>query len=227
MSILLERQIPKNETELLTRCKALAGMSFAQLASLLSLNLPYHSLQRKGWLGQAVELVLGASAGQQALPDFISLGIELKTVPVSGECEPIESTYISRVQLKPVVPEYWHTSSCYQKLRRVLWLPVEGDRDIPYAERRIGMGFIWSPDSKDLAVLEEDWTMLTNLIQQGQIAKIDARIGTYLQIRPKAHDGSALCDALGEDGEIIKTLPRGFYLRRQFVSQILKLRSAC
>ncbi len=71
---------PQNEIELTARCLAIEGLSFAQLAQHLSLIIPVQPQQRKGWVGQAIELALGATAGNQSAPDFCSLGIELKTL---------------------------------------------------------------------------------------------------------------------------------------------------
>ena len=59
------------------------------------------------------------------------------------------------------------------------------------------------------------------LIAIGNIEKITARHGQYLQLRPKAADGKALTDAIGLEGKIIQTRPRGFYLRKEFTQQIL------
>ena len=60
------------------------------------------------------------------------------------------------------------------------------------------------------------------LIALGKIESITARIGEVLQLRPKAADGSALTQAIGLDGEMIHTRPRGFYLRKSFTEQILE-----
>ena len=35
-------------------------------------------------------------------------------------------------------------------------------------------------------------------------------------------DGKALTDCIGPDGEIIKTRPRGFYMRRAYTAQLVK-----
>lgn len=61
-----------------------------------------------------------------------------------------------------------------------------------------------------------------DMIALGQVEKITARYGTYLQIRPKAANGKALTEAIGENGEIILTRPRGFYLKKSFTLQILQ-----
>ncbi len=39
-------------------------------------------------------------------------------------------------------------------------------------------------------------------------------MGRVLQIRPKAANNKALTEAIGEFGQPIMTLPRGFYLKK-------------
>ena len=73
----------KTETELLARCQTIEGLSFLQLAMELGLSVPLYPHQRKGWVGQAIELALGTTAGNKSAPDFCTLGIELKTLPMN------------------------------------------------------------------------------------------------------------------------------------------------
>ncbi|MFB0975307.1 MAG: DNA mismatch repair protein MutH, partial [Tolumonas sp.] len=44
-----------------------------------------------------------------------------------------------------------------------------------------------------------------------------------LQLRPKAASGRSLTLAIGKDGTLIQTRPRGFYLRSTFTRQLLRL----
>ena len=112
----------ENEAELIARCKAIEGMSFSQLATALGMSIPTHALQRKGWAGQAIESALGATAGSKATPDFCSLGIELKTIPINHLGKPKESTFVTTIPLLTIHLQTWETSSCFAKLKRVLWL---------------------------------------------------------------------------------------------------------
>lgn len=207
-----------DEADLLARCCAIEGLTFWQLAQKLHLSIPMQASQRKGWAGKAIEIALGANAGNQNIPDFFHLGIELKTIPFNLQGKPLESTYITHIPLLTIHQQTWKTSSCYAKLRRILWVPIEGERAIPFLERRIGHALLWSPTQEQEAILARDWEELTGMIVLGQLASIHAGIGEYLQIRPKAMNGKSLCDAYDADGAVIQTLPRGFYLRRTFTS---------
>lgn len=222
---MLRRATPKTETELIESCNAIAGLSFAQLSFALNLSIPTNPNQRKGWIGQAIELALGADAFNMALPDFQALGIELKTLPLSNSGKPTESTFITSIPLLTIHQQTWLSSQCYAKLKRVLWIPIEGDTDIPYPQRRIGQGFLWSPNAEQEQILANDWDYLTLQISTGYLETLDAKSGDYLQVRPKAATGKSLCYGFDSEGNKVKTLPRGFYLRSRFTAMILDLPS--
>lgn len=221
MTQLLKSKPPQTEAELIERCMSIVGLSFVQLSLNLDLLIPTDPNQRKGWVGQAIELALGANASNQSLPDFKDLDIELKTLPIGKSGKPCESTFITSIPLLTIHQQQWRTSQCYAKLKRVLWIPIEGDTDIPYPQRRIGQGFLWSPDVVQERILEADWNYLTLQISSGHLESLDAKSGDYLQVRPKAANGKSLCYGFDSHGNKVKTLPRGFYLRSSFTTKIL------
>lgn len=214
---------PENETILMARCKAIEGLTLEQLAKIIAYPIPLRPLQRKGWAGAAIESVLGADAGNQSLPDFVQLGIELKTIPINLQGKPAESTFITSIPLLTIHQQTWEVSQCRQKLKRVLWVPVEGDQQIPYPQRRIGAAQLWSPNMQQETILRQDWEELTEFIVSGQLATINARYGQFLQIRPKSADSKSLCYSFDEEGNKCLTLPRGFYLRSSFTATLAML----
>ena len=208
----------ETEADLLARCRAIEGYSFGQLAQQLKIQIPELSIQRKGWIGTALEKALVTTAGNQSLPDFVALGIELKTLPISATGKPAESTFVTSIPLLTIHNQTWETSQCWAKLRRVLWILIEADARLPFAHRRIGKAILWSPSLAEQVILEQDWTELTMLMVQGKIHELDARLGVYLQVRPKAADARSLCYGLDESGQKILTVPRGLYLRSTFTA---------
>ena len=212
---------PATERELMDRAETLAGRTLQQVAAMLDLPVPRRMVHAKGWIGTLMENYLGAGAGSLPQPDFPAFGIELKTLPVGKDGLPRESTYICTVPLVPAAGTRWEDSLVKRKLSRVLWIPVEAGADITVAERRIGSPVLWSPDHSQEQVLRQDWEELMEIITLGDLDRLSARLGKYLQIRPKARDASALGTGTDADGQLVKTLPRGFYLRTSFTRQIL------
>jgi len=213
---------PQSEAELWSRARALAGLSLAQLAQEDDCAVPDRLLHAKGWVGQLLERRLGASAGSKDEPDFQNLGIELKTMPVDRVGRPCESTFVCTIPLLDVAETEWLQSRVWRKLNRVLWIIIEGSRDIPVAERRIGEPLLWSPDAEEVALLKGDWDELTGIIGRGDVESITGHIGQAMQVRPKARDSHARRRGLDEDGVVVERLPRGFYLRASFTGRILE-----
>ncbi|KOC89768.1 DNA mismatch repair endonuclease MutH [Winslowiella iniecta] len=212
---------PDDEATLLARAQSLAGYTLGELAIQAQLPIPANLKRDKGWVGTLLEIHLGASAGSKPEQDFAEIGVELKTIPIDGHGRPLETTFVCVAPLTGNTGVTWQSSHVRHKLSRVLWIPVEGDRAIPLAERRVGAPLLWSPSAEEEEQLQRDWEELMDLIVLGQVERITARHGEVLQIRPKAANSKALTEGIGENGQPIMTLPRGFYLKKTFTGPLL------
>lgn len=211
---------PLSEQELLERAQQLAGLTLAQLAE--RMQFPLGDTRRaKGRVGQLLEKSLGASAGSLAEPDFQYIGVELKTLPLNRHGKPKESTYVCTVPLLRAGQLDWETSWVRNKLRRVLWLPLEADNSLSLNQRHIGSPLLWSPDQAQENALRQDWEELMEMVCTGQLDQITSHMGNFLQIRPKGANARSLAQATDAEGQPVKTLPRGFYLRSSFTQQVL------
>lgn len=213
---------PGSEAELLERARSLAGSTLGTLAERLGRATPDDLRRAKGWAGTLLETALGATAGSRAMPDFPELGVELKTLPVSRAGKPVETTFVCTIALLDIGQTEWENSRLLTKLRRVLWVPIEGERSIRPGERRIGQAMLWSPDAREEAALREDWEELAGLIGCGKVETISGHLGKHLQVRPKARDSKASRQGSNADGSFFDTLPRGFYLRTSFTEELLR-----
>lgn len=213
---------PESAEELLSRCRRIAGFTLEELSCELAVSLPKDLKRDKGTVGQLLELALGASAGSKAEPDFPHLGIELKTIPIDSQGAPLESTYVCVAPMNGFALERFEDSWVYQKLSRVLWVPVLASRDIPLPQRTIGQAFLWQPNQDELAVLKQDWEELMELLRLGQLSQIKGQHGVALQLRPKGANSQALTNAFNEEGATVQALPRGFYLKTSFTRALLQ-----
>ena len=212
---------PENEQQLFARAQALAGFNLGELAARAQVVIPKDLKRDKGWVGMLLELYLGAMAGSKPEQDFPELGIELKTIPVDAAGKPLETTFVCVAPLTGNSGVTWESSHVRHKLARVLWIPIEGERQIPLAQRRVGSPLLWQPNQEEEELLRRDWEELMDLIVLGQVERITARHGEVLQLRPKAANNKALTEAIGEQGQPILTLPRGFYLKKNFTGALL------
>lgn len=217
---------PASEAELLARATALVGRSLGELAHEVGVAAPGATRHAKGYAGALLERLLGADAGSRPLPDFSGLGVELKSIPVNAAGLPVESTFLCVAPVRGATGLRFEDSPVWKKLARVLWMPIEADPALPLAARRLGWPLLWSPDEADARVLREDWEELMELLMAGGLDALDARVGRYLQVRPKAANARALTASHDDDGAPAPTLPRGFYLRTRFTRRVLAGTSA-
>ena len=210
------------EADLLSAARALAGAPLARLAAGLDEPLPARLGAKKGFVGALLEKALGARAGSSPTPDFPTLGVELKALPVSATGKVLESTFVCTAAPRAIVAETWSTSRARAKLARVLFVPVEADRATPLGARRVGAAFLWSPDDDEERALRADWEDLADLVAKGLADHVSARRGRVLQLRPKARDASVRRSGVDEDGDAYDARPRGFYLRAPFTQSILR-----
>ena len=219
--MLKNSNIPNSEAELLERAQNLAGMTLGEIAESINVLVPKDLKREKGWIGLLLEQILGASAGSRPEPDFPHLGIELKSLPISCQGKPLETTFVCVAPLTGLVGANWQTSHIRNKLAKVLWIPVISERSIPVAERMVGTAFIWSPSKEEEQLLALDWQELTDMIVLGNVENIHGKHGQVLQLRPKAANSQAKTQAFNRHGQPFMTLPRGFYLKTSFTQALL------
>jgi DNA mismatch repair protein MutH len=213
---------PESERELLERARELSGLPLAAVAERFGFAVPPDLRRAKGFVGSLLERALGATASSRAAPDFEALGIELKSLPIGKDGTPCESTFVCTIDLVRIADASWEASLVQRKLSRVLFVPVEGDRALPVAVRRVGTAFVWTPSAEDEAALRFDWEELAGIIGRGDAESITGHIGRHLQVRPKAKDAAARRRGVDVDGTPYAALPRGFYLRASFTAKLLR-----
>jgi DNA mismatch repair protein MutH len=200
---------PRDEAELLARALALRGMR---------VNAP--GVHGKGKFGESVERLLGASGGSSATWDFPALKVELKTIPVDAlRAIARESTFVCAVSLADADRAEWATSWVRAKLSRVLWVPVEVHAD---GARRIGEARLWSPSEEQERILAGDFDEILGRVGAGGIEGVTGHLGRWLQLRPKAAHGRIRTLVRASGGELVATVPRGFYLRAKLTGAILR-----
>lgn len=210
---------PVSVAELVARAEALTGRTLREVGERLGEGAPSSGLRGKGKAGELVERALGATGGPRAEVDFPGLGVELKTIPLDARGVPIESTYVCRVRVDDAEFAEWETSWVRAKLARVLWVPL---LDRAGGERTLGAPVLWSPSDAQSMQLQSDFEEIMGLIGVGRVEDVTARIGVFLQLRPKAADGTPRALAFDREGAPVRTVPRGFYLRATFTRAILQ-----
>jgi DNA mismatch repair protein MutH len=185
--------------------------------------VPIGNVRTKGWSGQVIERELGAGDSVGQGPDFATLGIELKTVPVHGDLIPLESTAVCHIDPVAIAGESWATSYARSKLSQVLFIAldtVKGARSV--GERRVVAVRLWIPSPSEESALRADFELFVrDYFRRGRSAQITGHLGQVMQVRPKARNASERRAAFGPDGQPVRIGRCGFYLRPAFVCSIL------
>ncbi len=219
---LRRRSPPPTEADLAARAQALVGHSLFEIAcALRAPGDPEGGLHGKGQAGALLEAALGAPLTSGATHDFPALRVELKTVPLQPNGMPRESTYVCHFVLAEAGKLAWETSWARAKLQRVLFLTTS-DSKTPWPERMVRGAFWWTPDSEEESLLRADFDDLVGLAAQGRVDELVASRGVVMQVRPKAAHGGVRTTLSTDEGELVSTVPRGFYLRARFVAAVLR-----
>lgn len=199
---------PKTIEQAIQRANNITGMTIAELAKALQIPLPHNPKSAKGFIGQLVEIALGASAGSNPIQDFPSINLELKTIPIKFNGSPAETTHICVAHLNNLCGLSFENSNVYNKIKQVLWVPVEGEKDIPIGERHIGQSFLWKMNDEEFKLLKSDFEEILEYIIHNDKENIPASIGEYMQLRP--------IDKVDDKKQY------GFYLRKNFTSMLIQ-----
>ncbi len=199
---------PKTIEQAIQRANNITGMTIAELAKALQIPLPHNPKSAKGFIGQLVEIALGASAGSNPIQDFPSINLELKTIPIKFNGSPAETTHICVAHLNNLCGLSFENSNVYNKIKQVLWVPVEGEKDIPIGERHIGQPFLWKMNDEEFKLLKTDFEEILEYIIHNDKENIPASIGVYMQLRPI--------------GKVDDKKQYGFYLRKNFTSMLIQ-----
>jgi DNA mismatch repair protein MutH len=184
--------------------------------------VPVGAVRTKGWSGQVVERELGVSEGSHG-PDFATLGIELKTVPVR-DLVPLESTAVCLIDPIAIAGESWDTSYVRTKLAAVLFVALEVPRDsVSVGDRQVAAVTLWTPSKSEEALLRADFELFAReYFRRGRASEITGYLGKVMQVRPKARNARDRRGAFAPDGSPVQIGKCGFYLRPGFVSGILR-----
>jgi DNA mismatch repair protein MutH len=208
---------------LLAHARALIGVELGDLAEQMGVPVPVGAVHTKGWPGQIIERELGVETNGAHGPDFLDLGIELKTVPVDEQLVPRESTAVCQIDPIAIAGDSWETSYARKKLERVLFVALETRPGQPVAERRVSAVKLWSPSRAEHELLRADFELFVReYFRRGRSDAITGHLGRALQVRPKGKNAADTRDGYDEQGRPTRVAKCGFYLRPTFVATLLR-----
>lgn len=227
LSTLNKNSLPIDYQELYHRLDNILGQNVTSLAQMLNIKLDHNNTKIKGYLGQMLELYLGADGSNKADVDFSNLDLELKTISTDENLKPLESPFICSCKLFALDQIDFYQSLLYRKVKKILFVLISGKKHEYLGNKIIKAYFIFTPNAKQLAIIKQDYDELMHYICTGRCNEINATLGTIIQMRPKAANGQIVTSYLDANGTLSYTRPRGFYMRRAFIEHLCQKINIC
>ncbi|AAO26762.1 MutH [Buchnera aphidicola str. Bp (Baizongia pistaciae)] len=213
------------EKKLFMHAIGLSGYSIREIVSSLDQPVSNSLVRNKGFVGKILELILGVNVlhGYKCI-DFPSLGIELKSIPINSSGYPLEPTFICNIPLKNnSLNITWNNSYFYRKIKKILWIPIIGNRVVSFLDKIVGEAFIWTMSSVQEKILKKDWEEFMDLIIIGKVEYISSKHGQVLQVKKKCKNKHVCIKFINYNGCVKFTNPRAFYFRKSFTWSLLNL----
>ena len=220
MKYKLSSNAPKTEKELIIKSNKISGIRITDFCKPFNEFFSEKTKKSSGYLGKILEIYLGTSGKNFPIPDFPNLNIELKSLPLNKNMLPKNIVKICSTSFFPLETNYsWETSIVKRKLEKVLWIPFQSDKSVPYHRRRILQPFLSNLKGYE-KIIKEDYENIITLLFLGKLNLISPTLGKYLILKPISSNKN-LTNFLNDKGELIKTNFVGFYINKKFLKKII------
>ncbi|WP_445452207.1 MutH/Sau3AI family endonuclease [Flavobacterium sp. 25HG05S-40] len=181
------------------------------------------SFKGKGQFGQKVEkLYFKYEPNSKSEPDFVKVGMELKTTPLKE----IKKGFVSKERLvfnsidyNNICQEVFKTSSFWKKNQLILlmfYLHEQGKLDFNYIFKIIR---IWQFPSTDLKIIKDDWELIVKKIKDGKAHELSEGDTIYLGACTKgANKNSVVSQPYSKE----KAMKRAFSLKSKYLNFIIE-----
>ncbi|QJC33052.1 MutH/Sau3AI family endonuclease [Enterobacteriaceae endosymbiont of Donacia semicuprea] len=211
-----------NEKMLLLRAQLIKGFNIIDIARWLDYKIPKNIKEDKGIIGKLIEFYLiGKNSYNRLSKDLPYLGIEIKTLTINKKNKVINDNFICSFSLINEKNFIFYKSKLYNKLLKILWIPIIKNINTPYTMNKIGKAFLWEPSNNDKIKLFNDWNNLIKLLILGQIKNINSYNGYILLVKNKSNK-TKLTKAINKNGKVIFITPKSFYFKKKFLNYVLK-----
>lgn len=208
-----------SEEEILDISKRSVHKTFGEL------GLIDNQKANKGGLGTFVERnVFGYDANNDANPDFIDAGIELKVTPVKKNQNQTfsskERLVLNMINYGEEVNATFETSSFYHKNKKLLiwyYLYTKGlsERDFEILD----FDLFEFEKTKYYQTIKHDWEIIHNKIVQGKAHEISESDTTFLSACTKGADSSRL---VSQPNSSMKAKPRAYSFKSSYMTQLFR-----
>lgn len=178
--------------QVIRRGKQLIGMTFRDVLDLgivpEGVTREYNSRRYKGGMGTLIEeRFFGYRANSDREADFAEAGIELKATcydMVSRRRKLVESAgerlVLTMIPYDEEAPRSIYDSHLWHKCNTILLVWYRRDKTIDPYDQHIEHVMLFTPPERDMAIIERDYRLITDLIREGRADELSESLTTYL-----------------------------------------------
>ena len=209
--------------DILRHAKQLEGHSLREYLEAVGINYTNTtSEQSRGKLGTEIEdLFFNYRPNSDKNADFSEAGLELKVTPLkrstSGKLIPKERLVLSMINYNSIVKETWNTNSLLNKLKLLLLMFYVHNPDKISIDLIFELIDKWSPSTKDLDIIRNDWEQIVKKIKEGKAHEISEGDTLYLGACTKAANSNVYTNQPYNEA---RAKPRAFALKSSYVKSI-------
>ncbi len=154
-----------DKKNLLNICNNIKGFSIKLLLKNLNIKLSNKIIFDKGFIGKIIEFYLCSFLkNKKNICDLYKIGIEIKTIFLNIINLPIYDTCIMSFNLNYFFKLTYINSYFFNKIKKILLIPIIGEKNIPFIYRIIGQPFIYIFSKKEKIFFLKELLILYNYI---------------------------------------------------------------
>lgn len=211
----------KSIESILEHAKKLKGKTLRQACED---EIQEHGYSGKGNFGQLLEkYYFGYEPNSTAEPDFIEVGVELKSSPLkklkNGQFRSKERLVLNIINYFDAIKEDFENSSFWRKnahLLLVFYLHKKGIESIDYLIKLVDE---WKFPDEDLKIIRHDWELINNKIKSGRAHELSEGDTFYLGACTKG--STALKSLRDQPNSKVKAKQRAYSLKQGYVNNII------
>ena len=229
----LDQQIEYDETNaqsIESYAKKLEGMTFQDILDMdlenyIEESTPayFSNINLKGGLGELVEKhYFHYEPNNDPQPDFPEAGCELKVTPFkknkNGSYSAKERLVITMINYMDLINESFYHSHFWIKAQLILLIYYLWEENKDRLDYSIKHAKLFTPSKEDLEVMENDFRIIQDKVQEGLAHEISGSDTMYLEACTKASTSN---DVRQQPNSDIPAKPRAFAFKNSYMTYVL------
>ncbi len=144
--------------------KSIYGFNVKFLLNNINYKLKNNYIKDKGLIGKIIEFYLLNKLNNINYCDILSLNIEIKTISLDLFGNINNDIFLMSFKLSNFFKLINYNSIFFKKIKKILWVPIIGNRNISFKNKIIGNFFLSVLSNKDIKYILKELNNINNFI---------------------------------------------------------------